>query len=627
MFNSFSKLEAISQEKFYSPLLNNNNQGLIENSRFLSNNANNRPGEELLKEKNNFSNKSFTPFNHNRNTSLSSNNNGKIDINTLYYNNSVMTSSDLTFQSSLLNSYTNEKDQCLNNGKNIYERLNLLSKQKYMVQNIQQRKISQEQIKREIDRNLEDSSFNFHSLKDKLINSNTSRKRIGFIKKTNGIFSIPNSNSSLRFLKKKRKCKGVKQFLNKMSQMSNLSTINERSNYYNIQNKIKINSFMFSPLKPRPIKLNDDSESFERSNVKENRNQNAFFIKKIKKTPGRRPKADVMKIFRVFVSKVFYKIFTLAFSEIPPCSFNRRAVNRINKYIHFQDIIKNSEPIVDFSNLFNGIALENEDENYTLIRDIKLDLNLSFSNRENCLSDFNLFAKISGLAIDMLNPSISSECLSGLLTYTKYLNDEIKFMPVIKLDAENTQSTTKTKKFMPFIVLNKKSKNETKCEKINEAEKNVKIETPITNFANIIAETVEPENKLININADDDDMSSSSIYTSLNESSEESDGEETKENNNIECKLCNKYFVSTCALGGHMSRKHANSSEKYKAKIETRKKREENRDSIKKGRILFLSKFNLDYNILSKSPEGRRKMRILMKEKSIVYKECLKEVK
>ena len=625
MFNSFSKLEAISQEKFYSPLLNNNIQGLIENSRFLSNNANNRPGEELFKEKNNFSNKSFTPFNHNRNTGLSSNNNRKIDINTLYYNNSVMTSSDLTFQSSLLNSYTNEKDQCLNNGKNIYERLNLLSKQKYMVENIQQRKISQEQIKREIDRNLEDSSFNFHSLKDKLINSSSSRKRIGFINKTNGITSIPNSNSSLRFLKKKRKYNKVKKILQHRSQMSNLSTINDRSNYYQIQNKIKINSFMFSPLKPRPIKLNDDSESFEQSNAKENFNLNSFYIKKMKKTPGRRPKADAMKIFRVFVSKVFYKIFTLAFSEIPPCSFNRRAVNRINKYIHFQDIIKNSEPIVDFSNLFNGITLENEDENYTLIHDIKLDLNLPHSNNDNCLSDFNLFAKISGLAIDMLNPSISSESLSSLLTYTKYLNDEIKLMPVIKLDAENTQSTTKTKKFMPFVVLNKKSKNENKCEKAQEAQKSNKIETPIADFTNM-PDTNQPENKLININ-EDEDISSSSIYTSLNESFEESDGEGTKEKNNIECKLCNKYFVSACALGGHMSRKHANSSEKYKAKVETRKKREEIRDSIKKGRILFLSKFNLDYDILSKSPEGRRKMRILMKEKSIVYKECLKEVK
>jgi hypothetical protein len=48
--------------------------------------------------------------------------------------------------------------------------------------------------------------------------------------------------------------------------------------------------------------------------------------------------------------------------------------------------------------------------------------------------------------------------------------------------------------------------------------------------------------------------------------------------------FCKKVFKKGCALGGHISKKHKNQSSVYKAKIERRDQRKEERDILEKAK-------------------------------------------
>lgn len=62
-----------------------------------------------------------------------------------------------------------------------------------------------------------------------------------------------------------------------------------------------------------------------------------------------------------------------------------------------------------------------------------------------------------------------------------------------------------------------------------------------------------------------------------------------------QCPFCNKCFEKGQGLGGHMSRHHPKQSEKYKEKMEIRKKRTINRDFLIEIKCKFFEKYNKNY--------------------------------
>jgi hypothetical protein len=101
-------------------------------------------------------------------------------------------------------------------------------------------------------------------------------------------------------------------------------------------------------------------------------------------------------------------------------------------------------------------------------------------------------------------------------------------------------------------------------------------------------------------------------------------------NNNIDsftCEVCGEEFDTGQGLGGHMSRKHPNSSLKFKKKKETRDKRKEQRDKLYEAKRRLLETKDLEYNELIKTQEGRRMVKETVARNKSEYKQILKSIK
>jgi hypothetical protein len=93
------------------------------------------------------------------------------------------------------------------------------------------------------------------------------------------------------------------------------------------------------------------------------------------------------------------------------------------------------------------------------------------------------------------------------------------------------------------------------------------------------------------------------------------------------CELCDATFENGQGLGGHMSRTHPNSSVKFNKKKETREFREKKRNILYDAKAMLLSKYNLNYNDLSKTAEGKQIIRKTVKENKSEYMNLRKYLK
>jgi len=91
------------------------------------------------------------------------------------------------------------------------------------------------------------------------------------------------------------------------------------------------------------------------------------------------------------------------------------------------------------------------------------------------------------------------------------------------------------------------------------------------------------------------------------------------DNNNFTCDICGCSFSNGQGLGGHMSRKHPNQSEKYQKKKQTRERRNSNREIIYKAKRILLKRFRQDYDHLINFSNGRKLIKKLVKENREEY--------
>ena len=74
----------------------------------------------------------------------------------------------------------------------------------------------------------------------------------------------------------------------------------------------------------------------------------------------------------------------------------------------------------------------------------------------------------------------------------------------------------------------------------------------------------------------------------------------------FKCEICGKLFVNFQTLGGHMSKIHPNSSEKYKKQNIIRKQREGQRKLLDYVKEKLFMKYNLNYRMLKKNDEKEK---------------------
>lgn len=123
------------------------------------------------------------------------------------------------------------------------------------------------------------------------------------------------------------------------------------------------------------------------------------------------------------------------------------------------------------------------------------------------------------------------------------------------------------------------------------------------------------------------DDNSSPIEESDYSNSKYSDEEDIEKLEGYNCDICGQIFSNGQGLGGHMSRKHPNQSEKYKFKKETRDKRNWKREILYKAQRILLCRFKQDYDKLKLSNEGRRLIKKTCKDHKQEYYRIKREVK
>lgn len=112
---------------------------------------------------------------------------------------------------------------------------------------------------------------------------------------------------------------------------------------------------------------------------------------------------------------------------------------------------------------------------------------------------------------------------------------------------------------------------------------------------------------------------------------------ENKETSNIEfvnrvfnpfkCLICGISFNNGQGLGGHMSRKHPNQSEKYEKKKQTRERRKEKREHIYEAKSILLNRHKHNYEKLKDSSTGRKLIKSLVREHREEYLEIRKNLR
>ena len=160
-------------------------------------------------------------------------------------------------------------------------------------------------------------------------------------------------------------------------------------------------------------------------------------------------------------------------------------------------------------------------------------------------------------------------------------------------------------------------KNSCSYKKLNNIEKNNINSNYLKN--NIKSKKQNKEQKKDFSNSEDSDNFNIKIENEKEEVDEKTEG--------YECDICRQIFSNGQGLGGHMSRKHPNQSEKYKFKKETREKRNSKREMLYKAQRTLLTRYRQDYDKLKLQPEGRRLIKKICKDHEQEYYFIKKEVK
>lgn len=615
MFSSFSKEDINSNGKFYSPLILKDS---IDVKAILKRNDNisflNKKSEENQIGQTNF--KSHFKIG---NIPL-----GNLNDKIRSFSFSQEISSELTFQSSILMSAKNDNE---NKKRNCF--LGRGRRKSKMLKNKQ-----------------ENSDF---------INENYSPN-----KKKNFIGSIDNKNCFN--INDNKKTKFNKTILNKQHNSNNSSHSNEKSfsfkpfncntylinNFSSLQNNPSSEEDkLYNPkiLNPsKPIKffesknfLQEDNSIYKINSFKEKKNNINFKKNKINKKKyysNQSEKENIeeniilkrdknMTLKNICVCKVFYNIFSFLYRKNPEIiRNNKRGINRINKFIHYENIAESKDR---YSFLFNSNFQPIKYENYERFDEIK---NLKKTDIENEKNFFiiDIHNQIKNLSIDFISNNLSfNEIKLFLHSFEKY-DLQIRDIPIIKIDDygnsdSNSIINIDRKDYINFINY--------KENKVSEIKKNISTNEIKTQNVKDRIFLICKQTQNININDDSEFDRNSNNLTDKKKYSPFLVYKSHKKEflSSFSCQICLRKFFSSCALGGHMSRRHANSSIKYKIKCEIRNKRENFRKRIENGRKLFCEKFNINYDHLNKTSEGRRKIRKLIKEKNTLYRETIKEIK
>ena len=84
------------------------------------------------------------------------------------------------------------------------------------------------------------------------------------------------------------------------------------------------------------------------------------------------------------------------------------------------------------------------------------------------------------------------------------------------------------------------------------------------------------------------------------------------------CSNCMLIFPSAQSLGGHMSKRHRNQSEKYKNKRSVRNNREKERMINNEAKRILCNEFGIDYIKRKENKEIKKKISMLIKDKKNV---------
>lgn len=125
-------------------------------------------------------------------------------------------------------------------------------------------------------------------------------------------------------------------------------------------------------------------------------------------------------------------------------------------------------------------------------------------------------------------------------------------------------------------------------------------------------------NSLLNnfhLNSQEPNRSSSYKKSSVKQSSENS------KKNSFSCEICKEKFDNGQGLGGHMSRKHPNQSEKFRKKKATREIRKEKRDFNETDKKNFFKQHfgGFNYDEMMSSKKGRSDVRNFLKNKKMEF--------
>lgn len=96
---------------------------------------------------------------------------------------------------------------------------------------------------------------------------------------------------------------------------------------------------------------------------------------------------------------------------------------------------------------------------------------------------------------------------------------------------------------------------------------------------------------------------------------------------NFQCTLCEESFNTGQGLGGHMSRKHQNKSEKFQKKKEVRKNREPMRLLLMEAKKKLCDKYSIDFEEHLKSKAGKMLIKKLINDHKDEFKELRLEAK
>lgn len=123
------------------------------------------------------------------------------------------------------------------------------------------------------------------------------------------------------------------------------------------------------------------------------------------------------------------------------------------------------------------------------------------------------------------------------------------------------------------------------------------------------------------------EKSSLKAKKSSEETESELELENEEEEKGYDCYICGQIFINGQGLGGHMSRKHPNQSERYKSKKETRERRNNKREILYRAQRILLKKYRQDYDKLKENAEGRKIIKKYCKDHKQEYYRLRKEVK